>query len=220
VRTDELIAALAADLRPVRRVPSPAVCLMVWLAAGFINVAAVLIWMGVRADLADRLADAWWLTEQGTIAATAIVACYAAYCSTLPDRPRWLAGLAAAAGILWLAILGAGCIAAWLRLGPDGLAIAPDALCFPKIALVGLGPAIVVAWLARRAVPFRPATTMALGALGAAALGDFGLRLFHPIDASVMVLIWQAGSVALLTAIGALAGPALLGRAGPKAAGA
>jgi hypothetical protein len=67
-------------------------------------------------------------------------------------------------------------------------------------------------WLARRVAPLRPARTLALGALAAAALGDFGLRLFHPIDASIMVLIWQAGSVLLLVAIGAAAGPWLLGR--------
>lgn len=213
MRTDELIASLAAGLRPVRRTPSPARGMAIWLAAGLVNIAAVLLWMGVRADLATRLGDAWWLTEQGTIALTAIVAGYAAYCSALPDRPRWLGALAVAAGALWLGMLGAGCIEAWIRLGGAGLAVSADLLCLPKIALVGAGPAIAFVWLARRAAPLRPATTLALGALGAAAIGDFGLRLFHPIDASVMVLIWQAGSVALLTALGGLLGPRLLARA-------
>jgi hypothetical protein len=160
------------------------------------------------------------LVEQGLIALTAVLAGYAAYCSALPDRPRWLATLPVASAALWIATLGVGCVVAWMRLGDAGLAVSADALCLPKIALVGIGPAIVFVWLARRGASFRPATTLALGALAAAALGDFGLRLFHPIDASVMVLIWQAGSVALLTALGALAGPRLLGRARPQAAGA
>ena len=51
-----------------------------------------------------------------------------------------------------------------------------------------------------------PCTTVALGGLAAAGLGNFGLRLFHPQDASLMVLFWQFGSVAALTALGALSG--------------
>jgi hypothetical protein len=41
--------------------------------------------------------------------------------------------------------------------------------------------------------------TVMLGALAAAALGNVGLRLFHPQDASLMILVWQFGSVALLS---------------------
>jgi hypothetical protein len=46
--------------------------------------------------------------------------------------------------------------------------------------------------------------------LAAAGLGDFGLRLFHPQDANVMVLVWQVGTVFILTAIAAWAGHYLL----------
>ena len=42
------------------------------------------------------------------------------------------------------------------------------------------------------------------------ALGATALRLFHAQDASVMVLVWQFGSVALLTGLGALTGRQLL----------
>jgi hypothetical protein len=36
------------------------------------------------------------------------------------------------------------------------------------------------------------------------------LRLFHEQDASVMVLVWQFGSVVLLASLGALTGRRLL----------
>jgi hypothetical protein len=42
---------------------------------------------------------------------------------------------------------------------------------------------------------------MALGGLAAAGLGNFGLRLFHPQDASVMVLLWQVGAVFIVAAL-------------------
>jgi hypothetical protein len=51
--------------------------------------------------------------------------------------------------------------------------------------------------------PLTPHTTTALGGLAAAGLGNFGLRLFHPQDAGLTVLVWQVGTVCLLPAIAA-----------------
>jgi hypothetical protein len=62
----------------------------------------------------------------------------------------------------------------------------------------------------RRGAPLTPSITVALGGLAAAGLGNFGLRLFHAQDASLMVLVWQVGSVAILTMAAACAGRLLL----------
>jgi hypothetical protein len=210
VNTDDLIAALAADLRPVRRAPAPLPALAIWLAIGLAYVAAVVAAAGLRPGLRADFADAGWLVEQGAIGLTAIAAAYAAYSSALPDRPRWIALLPLGPFALWLALLAAGCVEAWLRSGRDGLAVSSSLACLPEIALAGAGPAILSVYLLRRAAPLRPATSLALGALAAAALGDAGLRLFHAHDASVMVLVWHFGSIALLAGLGALAGPWLL----------
>jgi len=48
------------------------------------------------------------------------------------------------------------------------------------------------------------------GALAAAGLGNFGLRLFHTQDASLMVLVWQVGTVVVLTTFAGSAGRLLL----------
>jgi hypothetical protein len=56
-------------------------------------------------------------------------------------------------------------------------------------------------FMLRRGAPLAPHATGALGGLAAAALGDFGLRFFHPQDASLMVLVWQFGAVVLLSAL-------------------
>jgi hypothetical protein len=58
----------------------------------------------------------------------------------------------------------------------------------------------------RRAAPLAPVLSVGLGGLAAAALADFGLRLFHTQDASLMVLVWQVGTVTLLTALSAVLG--------------
>jgi len=58
--------------------------------------------------------------------------------------------------------------------------------------------------------PVAPITTVALGTLAAAAHSATVLRLTHVSDASIMVLVWQIGSVALLIGIAAPLGRKLL----------
>ncbi|WP_274609098.1 NrsF family protein [Mesorhizobium sp. L-8-10] len=72
-------------------------------------------------------------------------------------------------------------------------------VCFPMIAAVGAVPALAMVTMLHKGAPLAPRVTVLLGALAAAALGNFGLRLFHPQDASLMVLVWQFGSVVLLS---------------------
>src|SRR5262249_29642885 len=52
-----------------------------------------------------------------------------------------------------------------------------------------------------------PRSTLMLAALSVAALGNLGLQAFHLHDASIMVLTWHLGGVALLSALGGLLGP-------------
>jgi tetrahydromethanopterin S-methyltransferase subunit C len=62
----------------------------------------------------------------------------------------------------------------------------------------------------RRGAPLAPRVTIALGALAVAAVGNFGLRLFHLGDASIMVLFWHFGTITLLSAFAACLGPQVL----------
>ena len=51
------------------------------------------------------------------------------------------------------------------------------------------------------------------------ALGNFGLRLIHAQDAGLMVLVWQFGSVVLMTAMAGCAGKRVLRWRRPSLAG-
>ena len=109
---------------------------------------------------------------------------------------------------LWLASLGEGCLQI---LAADGFRnFASDWFCLPAIVLVGTVPAIAMAVMLRRGAPLTPKITTGLGGLAAAGLGNFGLRLFHPQDSSLMILVWQMGSVLLLTFLCGVAGRFLL----------
>jgi hypothetical protein len=80
--------------------------------------------------------------------------------------------------------------------------------CVPPSALIGLGPAIIMLIMLRRGAPLFPRSTIALGALAAAALGN--IRLFHEGDVTVVMLLWQLVTLAGLAALASLMGPRLL----------
>ena len=170
-----------------------------WFGLAVPYVALVVVMMSPRTDLAAKLVDPAYLVEQFAALATAIAAGFAALASTVPGFDRRYLLLPVLPFGLWLGSLSLGCFRTWLQFGPEGLSLHPDWLCFPAIVLVGMGPAIAMAVMLRRGAPLYPHLTTALGGLAAAGLGDFGLRFFHPQDASVMVLVWQMNTVFLLT---------------------
>ncbi|MBI3049057.1 MAG: DUF1109 family protein [Acidobacteria bacterium] len=111
---------------------------------------------------------------------------------------------------LWLGSLGQGCIQDLVQFGARNLSLQPDWYCLPAIVVVGTVPALVMAVMLQRGAPLSPHVTTTLGGLAAAALGNVGLRLFHPQDASVMVLLWQFGTVLVLSALAGCTGRHLL----------
>jgi hypothetical protein len=208
--TDQVIQHLTENAEPVQPVSHPWVLTWAWLAAAIPYIALIVIVISPRADLATKLTETRFLIEQLAALGTGIGAAFAAFASVIPGYDRRLIFLPLLPLAVWLASLGQGCVQTLIALGPNGLSLTPDWYCLPSIVLVGMVPAIVMALLLRRGAPLTPHFTTALGGLAAAGLGNFGLRMFHLQDASLMVLVWQFGTVALLTALAGLAGGRLL----------
>ncbi|OCP19379.1 hypothetical protein BC361_31130 [Ensifer sp. LC54] len=184
---------------PIRRLPPPWLRTIRWLSIAAPAIAVVVLLMSPRSDLAEKLVEVRFLVEQAAALATAVAAAIAALCLVVPGNSRKLALLPVPPLAVWLGSLGQGCLQTWLRLDGAAWQFYPDWICFPSIVMVGAVPAVTMVAMLRRGTPMAPQLTVALGALAAAAIGNFGLRLFHYQDASLMVLIWQFGSVALLT---------------------
>lgn len=204
--TDQIISQLAQDA-PARRLPGPVARAAWWISVALISVAAVVYAMSLRSDLALKMIDARIVIEQVSALLTAATAAVAAFATTIPGRSRAWIALPALPLAVWLSCVGYGCVAEWLN-GSAGFE--SDWLCLPAIAAIGAIPAGVIAAMLRTGAPLLPRTSVALGGLAAAALGDFGLRLFHTADGGWMVLVWQLGSVAILVWIAGGAGPSLL----------
>ncbi len=204
--TDRLIKNLSRDLQPVQPVPPPWMRTATWLAILFPYVAIVSLVMAVRDDLPTRISDSRFLIEQGFAFATGIAAVMAAFASVIPGERRrlWMWPLLPLAG--WLGTVGETCF----RAGLERISFHHDLSCFPSIIALGTAPAIVLWIMLRRGAPLTPRLTVALGALAAAGLGNFCVRLGHPEDVTVMLLVWHVGGVLLLAALASLAGRNLL----------
>ncbi len=210
IDTEKLIERLAATVEPVRPLARPWIRMAAWLLVAIPYVALVVFVVSPRADLVSKASDWHYAIEQFAALATGITAATAAFATVIPGYDRKFLFLPALPVAIWLGSLGDGCVEDWIHLGPDGVSLRPDWFCFPAIVLVGAVPAIAMAVMLRRGAPLSPHTTTALGGLAAAGLGNFGLRLFHSQDASLMVLVWQVGTVFVLAAMAAWAGQYLL----------
>lgn len=211
METHELITRLAADTRTVRRLQPPWLRALVWLAIALPYVAAV-VWGKLRmVDLTQTLAEPRFVIEQAATFATALAATVAAFASIVPGFDRRVLLLPLPPLALWLASVGHGCLQDWLQFGADGLAIRPDWECLPYAMVIGIVPAVAMVVMLRRGAPLLPRLTLVLGALAVAAIGNFGLQLFHFRDASIMVLFWHLGSVVVLSVLAGWFGRRVLG---------
>jgi hypothetical protein len=206
MQTDELLRALAEECAPVRPLAHPGWRAFIWFTLSTAYVTVVVLVIGLRPDISAKLAD-WRFTAEVTAAfLTSMMAAAAAFCAGCPGRPIWERFAPVPFLALWLATLGEGCWRDWLAFGTAGLAIQFDVKCLPEILAISIPPAIAIFAMVRRGAPIAPTTTMSLAALAAAALAAAAMRLFHVEDSSISVLVWQFGSVMLLTALEAMFG--------------
>lgn len=206
MQTDDLIRVLATGAKPVERLAHPAWRALTWMMLSVAYVGVVLWLVGLRPDLPAKLADQRFLIEVGAALLTSMMAAAAAFCAGCPGRPVWERFAPFPFLAVWLASLGEGCWRQWTQSGPDGLHLQVDFTCFQNISAVGLIPAIVILFMIKKGAPIAPKSATGLAVLAATALAAAALRLFHPQDMSLMLLVWQFGSVALLALVGFFAG--------------
>lgn len=195
--TDDLITRLAQDGAPVRLLAPVAQRAGAWvlLALGF---AAAMVWaIGPRPDLAERLNDMRFVTEQAGALLTAIAAAITALTLTIPGKSPGWRFLPVLPAMFWLGTLGHN-FATDLRVTTQPLIFVPDLQCFFLIALIGSLPVVLLVAMLRQGAPLAARLTMAMATLAAGALGNFALRFFHMQDAALMILVWQVGSVVVL----------------------
>src|SRR5437870_5265830 len=197
ITTPELIDSLAANVTPVRRLRPPLLRAAFWLALAALVLVLLAISHGVRPDLAQRLQQPVFAVGLVASLLTGVLAAVAAFVISLPDRSRRWLFLPAPALVAWVSTIGYGCLSDWVSIAPDGVRLGEAARCFATLVLTSLPLSLALLVMLRHAAPLRPTAVTLTGGLAVAAITATALTLFHDLDATVMILMWNLGTAAM-----------------------
>ncbi|MFJ4292977.1 NrsF family protein [Cupriavidus sp. NPDC089707] len=201
IPTPDLIDSLVADATPVRRLRPPAVRAARWLLLAALVIVLAALHHGVRPDLALKLAQPVFVSGVAAAVLTAVLAAIAAFIASVPGRsPRWLM-LPVPAVLVWIGTIGYGCLTDWVRIGPGGISLGETASCFATLMVVGLPLSFAMLFMLRYVARLSPGPVAMCAGLAVAAMTATALSLLHPLDATVMILLWNFGVALLLVGV-------------------
>lgn len=208
--SDALLRRLATDLEPVRPLASPARRGLSWAVASVLVLVAVGVVTGIRDDLSARLAETGFVVSMLAALGTGVTAALAALVISLPDRPRTAAFLPVVPAIVWASSVGYGCLTNWIALEEGSVTLAASMTCLGIVAGTSVPLALVSAYMLRHAARLQPRLVCLLAAIAVTGVASFALNLFHQLEASALVLIWNIGMAAMLSVLATLYGRRLL----------
>lgn len=209
ITTPELIEALAADAKPVRRLAPPLTRAGLWLT-GFLLLVGVVTWATSAWPLMlQRVQMTRFALEMSATFLTGLAAVIAAFYLSLPDRSRFWILLPLPTLALWLASSGYGCYQNWIESGPQGWHLGRSSDCFMFIIMLSIPVAIALYAVLRRARPLDPLPVMALGGLGVAGLAAAVLQFYHPFDVTIVDLAAHVAAVVIVVGAMAIGGKTL-----------
>ena len=206
ITTPELIALLAADAKPVRPLRPPLVRTGFWLLLAAAVFGLLALSHGVRPDLAGRAAQPVFVVGIVASLATGILAALASFLVSLPGRSRAWSLLPVPTLLVWVSTVSYGCLTNWVSIGPDGMRLGEAASCFATLMLTSLPLSIALYVMLRYAKWFRTTAVTITGSLAVAAITATAVSLFHDLDATIMVLMWNLGIAAIIVAAGSVLG--------------
>jgi len=206
ITTPDLIESLVAGAKPVRRLRPPAARAALWLLFAAAIVSLLAISHGLRPDLGARLGQPLFVTGLAASLLTGALAAVAAFIVSLPDRSRLWLLLPAPALALWVSTISYECLTEWVSIRPDGVSPGEAADCLATLVLTSVPLWLALLLMLRYAALLFSAAVAAAGSLAVAALAATALSLFHGLDASAMILMWNLGAAALLVGLGSAFG--------------
>ena len=206
ITTPQLITLLAGSAKPVRRLRPPLLRTTLWLLLAALVFALLAMGQGLRGDFAQRAAQPVFVIGILASLVTGILAAIAAFFISLPDRSRAWGWLPVPALLVWISTVTYGCLTNWVNIGPDGIQMGEAARCFATLMLTSLPLSLGLHVMLRHAAWLRPTAVTVTGGLAVAAMTATALSLFHDLDATVMVLVWNLGVAALIIGMSWLLG--------------
>lgn len=216
IKTPDLIASLAANATPVRRLRPPVFRAACWLLLAAVILTLLAVSQGIRPDLVQRLRDPGFGASLAGSLLTGVLAAVAAFLLSLPDRSRLWLLLPVPALIVWLSNIGYQCLVEWIAIGPDGVSLGEAVRCFATLVLTSLPLSLAMLVMLRYAAPLRPIAVALTGSLSVAAITATALSLFHATDATVMILMWNLGTAVLFVGLAGAFGRSMFRWVAPR----
>ena len=159
---------------------------------------------GLRLDLVRRLGEADFWIGIGATSATGVLAAIAAFLVSLPDRSRWWLLLPLPAALVWVSNIAYQSLTDWVAIGPGGISLGETADCFATLVLIGLPLSLASFVMLRHAVHFNLTSVTMMASMAVSGIAAAGMSLLHPLDASILILIFNLGSGVVFVAAGLL----------------
>lgn len=204
ITTPQLIELLATSTKPVQRLRPPLLRAIFWLSLAAFIFAVLALAHGVRQDFWERIAQPTFAVGLTASLVTGVLAAIAAFFISLPDRSRAWSLLPVPTLLVWVSTVSYGCLTNWVAIGPDGMRMGEAARCFATLILTSLPLSLGLFLMLRHAAWLRPTAVTLTGGLAVAAMTATALSLFHDLDATIMVLVWNLGVAVLIVSIGYL----------------
>jgi len=202
ITTPDLIESLVAGAKPVRRLRPPVLRALAWLLFAAAIVGLLAVSHGLRVDIGARLQQQLFVAGICASVLTAVLAALAAFIVSLPDRSRLWLLLPLPAVAAWVSTISYQCLTDWVSVQPNGLRLGEAADCFATLVLTSI-PLWLAMLVMLRYVALLGSVAAAIAAsLAVAAISSTALSLFHPLDASAMILLWNLGTAAVLVGAG------------------
>jgi hypothetical protein len=206
MKTSDLIQSLAANVAPVKRLRPPLLRAGFWLLLAAIIVGLLTISHGLRPQFAERMRDVTFATGMFASLLTGVLATIATFQLSLPDRSRLWVLLPAPSLVVWLCNIGYQCFDGWVAVPPGSITVEGATSCVATLVLTSLPLSLVMMVMLRYSALLRPVTVTLVGSLAVSAITSVALTMFHPLDATAMVLGWNLGTAVLFTGAAALIG--------------
>lgn len=202
MKTDDLIAQLVSELRPVRRLASPRSRASVLAALALVGILAGLAAFGVRRDIGDASRSLAYVLRLTLLLATAWLAIISCLRLSIPggDPRAWARWwpLLALGGVV---AIGAGELT-WALLVGDAGSPFRSWRCVRKVAMAGTVPAAGAIVLISRGATLEARWVAMLGLLGAGAAGALTAELACPIDEPMHTFLWHLMPTLAFTLVG------------------
>lgn len=208
--TAALIAALAAELPPVRRLWPPYARFALWLAVEACVVVAAVLAFGFRADIATRLAGAGFAAEVVLVAAVGVASALLALLAAVPGReptPALAAGSSVVV-VAGLAFLYASAPTVWYDGGAQFVAMGWP--CAVRTVAVAALPWLLLLIAVRRGATIVPGLAGLLSGSATFFIAAAAVRIACPSDERWHLVTFHLGPVALGAAASLVLGLAWL----------